>query len=632
MMTSVADSATLNLRKVQGLPGWVARWSDSGDPSECGLSLLYSQEHSLPGSAFNVNCAVIFDGILQNRHEVLKHLSRESSPVETDAEIVLHAYMQWGDEILQKVKGIYLLAIVDKRLNSLLCVRDRCGIYPFFYARAGNEFLFSTSTENLIRHPGVSNQINRSQIVDFMAHRRPVPEETFFTAIKRILPGHAFRISGDKSEVFRYWYSFPPDGKVDFITDLSDSSFDREFESAVARCMMLGPTGIFLSGGLDSVSIASVAADLSRRNGHSPLCGLSLGFPHPDCDETDVQKGVAKGLGFQHLMVPVNDILSKDGLLWSALELANVWSQPMWNVWQPLYLHLGRQAKELGCSVVMTGSGGDEWLNVSPNYIADLMRFLNLPGLRRMIRNMVRSYELPRAHFLRHLIWSSGLRPLLGLYASHLGRRLAPDLLRKSMRDRVLRKFPHWVVSDPELRKEADRRTELLVDKYLNRPDPKGRYGFYSSSFVWYFVDTVVSMELEQQFEAAEKTAVPVLQPYYDADLIELLLRISPEVLQQGGMEKGLVRNAVARRFPDLKFQRKKKISALGYWQSMIHGEAPAAWKRIGGASTLIKMGIINKAVVESVVQEAFTSNSAFKSYPVWDLLCTETWLQSRLL
>jgi asparagine synthetase B (glutamine-hydrolysing) len=583
----------------------------------------------LPGYSTNLYCGVVFDGILQNRHTVLQDLQEEN--LKSDADIVLHAYLRWGDDILQKLKGVYLLAILDKRRNSLLCVRDRCGTYPFFYARAGNEFLFSTSTENLIRHPGVSNQINRSQIVDFMAHRRPIPEETIFSSVMRILPGHALRISGDKSEVFRYWYSFPADGKADFITDLSDNSFDRELESAVERCMMLGPAGIFLSGGLDSVSIASVAADLSRRNGNSPLWGLSLGFPHPDCDETAVQKGVANKLGFKHLMVPVKDILPKDGLLWSALELANVWSQPMWNVWQPLYLHLGRRAKELDCSVVMTGSGGDEWLNVSPQYMADLMRFLNLPGLRRLLRNMVRSYQLPRAHFLRHLIWNSGLRPLLGLYGSRLGRHLAPNSLRKSMRGRVLRNFPSWVAPDPELKREADRRTELLVEKYLTRPEPKGRYGFYSSSFVWYFIDTVVSMELEQQFEAAEKTALPVLHPYYDADLIELLLRISPEVLQQGGMEKGLVRNAVARRFPDLQFQRKKKVSALGYWQSMIHGEAPAAWKRLGGASTLINMGIVDKAVVEPVIQEGFTSDSAFKSYPVWDVLCTETWLQSRL-
>jgi asparagine synthase (glutamine-hydrolysing) len=625
MMIDLANSGTVILGRIQGLPGWVARWNSS----ESRLHLIYSQESVLPGYSSNSHCAVLFDGIIQNRHEILQDLREKN--FESDADIVLHAYMRWGENTLHKVKGVYLLAIFDSRQNSLLCARDRCGTYPFFYAKTGNDFLFSTSTENLIRHPGVSNQINRSQIVDFMAHRRPVPDETIFSAVKRILPGHALRISKTKSEAFCYWYSFPPDGEVDFITDLSDTRFDREFESAVARCMMIGQAGIFLSGGLDSVSIASVAADLSRRNGNQPLWGLSLGFPHPDCDESNVQKSVAKGLGFEHLMVPLNDIIPKEGLFWWALELGRTWSQPMWNVWQPLYIHLGRRAKELGCSVIMTGTGGDEWLNVSPTYIADLMRFLNLPGLCRIVRNMLRSYQLPGGHFLRHLIWSSGFKPLLVLYATRFCRRLAPDLLHKSMRERVLRKFPTWVASDPELKREADQRTELLVQKYLNRPDPKGRYGFYSSSFVWYFIDTVVSMELEQQFEAGEKTAVPVLQPFYDSDLIELLLRISPEVLQQGGMEKGLVRNAVARRFPDLKFERKKKISALGYWQSMIHHEAPDAWKRIGGASTLIKMGIIDKTAVESVVQEAFTSNSAFKSYPVWDLLCTETWLQSRL-
>jgi asparagine synthase (glutamine-hydrolysing) len=174
MTTGIADRTTLNLHKIQGLPGWVAHWSRSGDSSESSLRLMYSQDHALPAYASTSDLAVLIDGVVQNRREVLTDLREEN--LQTDADIVLHAYLRWGEDILQKVKGVFLLAILDRGKNKLLCIRDRCGIYPFFYADVTSGFYFSTSTEKLIRHPSVPNEINRSQIVDFLAHRRPLPE------------------------------------------------------------------------------------------------------------------------------------------------------------------------------------------------------------------------------------------------------------------------------------------------------------------------------------------------------------------------------------------------------------------------------------------------------------------------
>ncbi len=149
--------------------------------------------------------------------------------------------------------------------------------------------------------------------------------------------------------------------------------------------------------------------------------------------------------------------------------------------------------------------------------------------------------------------------------------------------------------------------------------------------FSSHLVDNITSMEMEQSFEAAERTQVPVLHPYYDPELIHLLLRISPEVLQKGGMEKGLVRESVARRFPNLKFERKKKVSAMSYWQSLITGEGRVIWNQMGGARVLTELGIVEKKALEPAMEEAFSSKSAWKNFKIWDLLCMEAWLRSRL-
>ncbi len=333
----------------------------------------------------------------------------------------------------------------------------------------------------------------------------------------------------------------------------------------------------------------------------------------------------------EHVLEPVDSIITGPGLLHMALDLNSTWSQPMWNTWQPLYLHLGRKARDMGCKVIITGAGGDEWLTVSDLLTADLIRLMDIRGLSRFVKSLLRSYRLPRRSFLWHILWKSGVRVLLTEYARSIARRIAPQQLRSLIRKRLQRSTLDWVAGDPQLKQEADERVELLVEQYMRRMKPKGRYRYYSNSLAGYFVETIASMEMEQLFEAWQRMGVPILHPYFDPELIQLLLRVSPEILQKGGMEKGLVRDAVSRRFPDLKFEKQKKVTAMGYWQSILRGEGRQVWKETGGPSTLINLGIVNGKVIGPVIEQAFESPSPFLNGKIWDLLCLEAWVRSRV-
>ena len=631
-MSSVITGNILQFKITSGLPGWLAGYRPSIGSEAAELLISYSDEHCLPAYASDARYAVLFDGILQNRQDILRELGRADDITATDADVVMAAYLRWQDAIIEKLYGVFLLAVWDVQRNTLLCVRDRCGVYPLFYADTGDEFLFSTSTENLIRHPKVSSSINRSSFVDFLCHRRPLPEETFFSSVRRILPGHGVRIHNPQREFFRYFYSFPQNGVVDYITDLESSGFNETLDRAVGRCMDLGPSGIFLSGGLDSVSIASVAAVLAKRNGVPSPKAFSLGFSYPDCNEVSVQTGVAGALGLEHVLEPVDSIITGGpGLLHMALDLNSTWSQPMWNTWQPLYLHLGRKARDMGIKVIITGAGGDEWLTVSDLLTADLIRLVDIRGLNRLVRSLLRSYKLPRSSFLWHIFWKSGFRILLAEYGRAIACQIAPGQLRSWIRARLRRSTFEWVAGDPQLKQEADERVEILVEQYMQRMKPRGRYRYYSNSLAGYFVETIASMEMEQLFEAWQRMEVPILHPYFDPELIQLLLRMSPEILQKGGMEKGLVRDAVSRRFPDLKFEKQKKVTAMGYWQSILRGEGRQVWKETGGPSTLIDLGIVNGKVIGPVIDQAFESPSAFLNGKIWDLLCLEAWVRPRV-
>jgi len=163
----------------------------------------------LPGTAERASCRVVFDGILYNREELSDSLVGPSDPARDDADLVLRAYLRWGDDVLRRLKGLFALIVWDGARDSLLCARDPLGIYPLFYAEAGGDLLFSTSTEALVRHPGVSGSVNRAAIADFLVSRFPALDETFFEAVKRVPPGHAMRIAGASRTVYRYWDPHP---------------------------------------------------------------------------------------------------------------------------------------------------------------------------------------------------------------------------------------------------------------------------------------------------------------------------------------------------------------------------------------------------------------------------------------
>ena len=224
--------------------------------------------------------------------------------------------------------------------------RDPVGVYPLFYASVEGEWLFSTSIEALTQHPRVSGEVNRAALADHLCHRWPDVEETFFKNVKRVPPGHVIRV-GRSKQVRRYWELPIPGAGVDWIREDELDRFDELLDQAVERCLCLGPAAIYLSGGLDSVSVAAVAAENSQRKGLPPPWALSLGFP-AECNEEEIQRGVAKNLGLPQVLMTLGDAVGHDGLLLAALKMNSHCSMPMLNPWNPAYHRLGLEGKQRG--------------------------------------------------------------------------------------------------------------------------------------------------------------------------------------------------------------------------------------------------------------------------------------------
>jgi asparagine synthetase B (glutamine-hydrolysing) len=561
------------------------------------------------------SCRVAFEGTLYNRDELVPDATRQGLD---DAAVLLRAYLQSGPAFVDRLRGAFAFAIWDDRSETLLGARDPVGIYPLFYTDTSGRTLFSTSIEALVHEPRVDSALNRAALADHLCSRWPDPGETFYTFVRRVPPGHALHDVNGHRRVYRYWDPAPLDRPVDWVERDELERFADLMTAAVNHGLDNGPGGIFLSGGLDSVSVAAVAADESKRRRMRELIALSIAFPH-DVNEEEVQRGAAASLGLQHVLLPFYDAVGERGLLPGALEASAASPAPLFNVWEPAYRSLVEAGVNHGCRVIFTGGGGDEWLTVGPFLAADLLLRGDVVGLYRLWANVQRSYRLSRLVNLKGILWTFGLRPILSLAAE----KFAPFALDAYRRRHKRELTPEWVAPDPDLRREI-----------LERPDENiasAARGFYIREGRMQLDHAIVSMEMEELFATGRRAGVAMRMPFWDADLVDFLYRTPPDLLNDGGRSKGLVRGMLDSRFPDLGFERHKKLLATNFFTYMMAQDGPEAWRTMKGPFALEDAGVVDKAHVHSLVEAAFGGKSPRQASIMWNLMSLEAWVRPRV-
>jgi hypothetical protein len=308
---------------------------------------------------------------------------------------------------------------------------------------------------------------------------------------------------------------------------------------------------------------------------------------------------------------------------------------PLLNLWMPAYDRLAAAGRERGCVSILTGGGGDEWLIVSPYYAADLIRGLDLVGLARLYSDNRRSHNVSALPYLRHIVWRYGLRPLAVDFSVALLRRRAPAVLTRTTLRRLRDKTPAWLAPDPALREEMAERELRRRDEQWIRSEARGgsTRGYPRTYFAEVrsgFEHPLVSMELEEHYAQGRRLDVRMLQPFWDAELVEFLYRTPPVLLNEGGRSKALVRHAVARRFPGLGFESQRKIAATGFVSSLIEAEGNRAWSQLGGVHALASAGLVNAVALRKVIDETLGNQESRQYYRVWDLLALESFLRVR--
>jgi len=241
------------------------------------------------GAASGRGLAAVADARLDNRAELADAFGLagpERGGVE-DCELILRAYERWGEDCPQRLLGDYAFAVWDAGQRSLFCARDAVGARPLYYSPGpGRRFVFASDIDAALAAPGVEDDLDEAFVARYLSAANPAASATFFRAVRSLPPGHSIAVNGRAERIRRWWR---PEDAPDIRLG-SDEAYRRAFLEHYRRAVRdrlddTGEVGAHLSGGLDSSSIAVLAARELRPSGRRlhALCW----HPPPNDSQTE---------------------------------------------------------------------------------------------------------------------------------------------------------------------------------------------------------------------------------------------------------------------------------------------------------------------------------------------------------
>ena len=265
------------------------------------LSIIDLEGGSQPIHNEDETIWVVFNGEIYNYKDLVSTLSQKGHKfyTESDTEVIVHAYEEFGDEFLQHLNGMFGFALWDKKAQRLLLARDRMGIKPLYYAEHDGAFIFGSELKVVLEYPGFPRNIDLVALDEYLSFEYVPTPRTIFQGVKKLPPGHALSYRNGKLETWKYWdvnlarsESIRPKQLADYeheLLELLEKVVQKEMVSDV-------PIGVLLSGGIDSSAIAAMMAKAAPGN----LKSFSIRFEDPSFDESNYARLVAKHLQTEH--------------------------------------------------------------------------------------------------------------------------------------------------------------------------------------------------------------------------------------------------------------------------------------------------------------------------------------------
>jgi asparagine synthase (glutamine-hydrolysing) len=314
------------------------------------------------------SAVVVQNGEIYNYRELKQELEGcgHRFATDCDTEVLVHGYEEWGDAFAERLRGMFAIALWDKRRRRLLLARDRFGIKPLYYRHVGGELSFASELKAMLEQPGFSREIDPKAVAAYLAFNSIPAPLTIFAEARKLPPGHLLTWEGGELELRRYARPGPAPGdevRRGSAAELADELREVLDDSIRAHLVADVPVGILLSGGVDSGGIAALA---SRHAGEPPHT-FSIGFEEAGFDELSRARLVAERYGTDH-----HELVLRPDAVELLPKLVEAFDEPFGDS-SALPTYLVSQLASEHVKTAMSGEGGDELFGGYYTYVADLL-------------------------------------------------------------------------------------------------------------------------------------------------------------------------------------------------------------------------------------------------------------------
>ena len=576
------------------------------------LSIIDLTESAAQPMNFN-HFWITFNGEIYNFTEIKKELIllNHSFVSNSDTEIILHAYSQWGVDCVKKFIGMFAFVIYDPKKNEIICFRDRAGVKPFFYYWHNGLFLFSSELKAFHKHPDFKKEINLSAVASFMQYGNVPGTNCIFTNAFKLKPGHflKFSLTNKTFKIFKYWSVYDsynkPKSTISFFEAKTEtekilkSAFDLRMVSDV-------PVGVFLSGGYDSSCLIA----LLQKDRAEKLKTFTISVPDIGLDEAPYAKEISKHLGTEHFEFECSE---KEAL--SIIEdLPFFYDEPFADSSAIPTTLLCRMASQ-SVKVVLSADGGDE-IFAGYNRYEYLMKYGNkLSKTPKLIRNGVSNLmdiipadKIPffknafNFHNRYEKIKSVLSDPSPKTLVLELNKQFKDADLAKLLKNEPISLQPSFLTEDFDSKLYSPLACMMAVD------------------YDTYLVDDV----LQKVDRASMSVGIESREPFLDHRIIEFVSKLPDEYKYFNGDKKRIVKEIVHQYLPKKMMDRPKMGFAIPIEKWLINELKPKVDHYLN-EKEIEAQGIFNSSYVKQLCNSFYEGRKEY-GVKIWHLLMFQMW------
>src|SRR3954471_13983807 len=555
---------------------------------------------------------IVFNGEIYNHLDVREQLESAGHRYKTrsDTETILHAYEQWGDASVEHLRGMFAFAIWDASRQRLLLARDRLGVKPLYWTRAGDRLLFGSEIKAILESGLIRAEANEEALPELLSTRYLSGTETLFRGIHRLQPGHTLIFENGQISIRRYW-DIPAGRNSEEVGGLSEAAIVRRFrdlleEAVRIRLMADVPLGMFLSGGLDSSAIAALMSKMIDR----PLQTFSVAFKQRAFSELDYARQVARAI-----KADAHEIVIDDQDFFGALpQLIGHEDEPIAHPSSiPLYF-VSALARE-HVKVVLTGEGSDELLagygkypRVAWNWRAAARYERMLPGAVRssIARGVIPMLPAKLARYARRSFLAMGRTPESMFFDNFSAIRLADQrqLLSPALREAATRANAYGSSLDYF---NAPNGSSTLLDRLL-----------YAD------IKTYLVELLMKQDQMSMAASIESRVPFLDHELVEFAATLPDHWKLHGWTTKRILRESMKGLLPETILNRPKMGFPVPF-----AGWTRGGWNGVARDVLLDRRSRERGLIDPPAVERLLTDHAAGRTDGgdrIWSLLNLELW------